>query len=168
MTTVSLDSAPDPTPESSAVPRPRLRRFCYEPPPGTSPVPPAPVAPARAEPLTPRFPVTEAREQARDQAKAYHDISRILRVALEVLDRRRSSAQLGEHFAPVPLRCWRVAVMRRRPRSRAQPGRMLMCMPRSGVAEVALPCHLDGRVRAIAARFELHSTGWRCTEIRLG
>ena len=104
----------------------------------------------------------------REQADAHLAVSRILRLALEVLDRRRPATQLDRHFAPAPLRCWRVAVRQHRPHSRVRPGRMRLCIPQPGVAEVALPCGIDGRVRALAARFEKTTAGWRCTAIRLG
>jgi hypothetical protein len=117
----------------------------------TAPVVPVPAGPGR-----------------REQAEAHRAVSRLLRLALEVLERRRPSAQLERYFAPAPLRCWRVAVRQRRPHSRVRPGRMRLCMPRAGVAEVALPCAIDGRVRALAARFEHAGDGWRCTDIRLG
>jgi hypothetical protein len=147
---------------SDARPRPRLRRVCYEPEPGSSaallPLPSAP------EPVEPPGPVVGAHELA----EAHRAVSRILVVALEVLDRRRPFTQLDRYFAPAPLQCWRVAARQRRPHSRVRPGRMRLCMPRSGVAEVALPCTIDGRVRAVAARFEHDAAGWRCTAIRLG
>jgi hypothetical protein len=44
---------------------------------------------------------------------------------------------------------------------------MRLCLPRSGVAEVAVTCELDGRVRALAARFEHRRAGWCCTVLRL-
>lgn len=142
--------------------RPRLRRVNFEPEPGAAPAGPLPVTPASggagAEPTA----------ASREFMAAYRDVARILRVALEVLDRRRPSGQLAGHFAPAPLRCWQVAVTRRRPRSPAEPLRIRMCMPRSGVAEVALAADMDGRVRAVAARFEHTGTGWQCTDVRLG
>jgi hypothetical protein len=44
---------------------------------------------------------------------------------------------------------------------------MRLCLPRSGAAEVAVTCELDGRVRALAARFERRRAGWCCTVLRL-
>jgi hypothetical protein len=147
---------------SEARPKPRLRRVCYEPEPGSTAAVPLPRTP---EP--PPVPVPSV-VGVRELAEAHRAVSRILRIALEVLERRRPSTQLERYFAPAPLRCWRVAVRQRRPRSRVQPGRMRVCMPRTEVAEVALPCTIDGRVRALAARFEHSAAGWRCTAIRLG
>jgi Family of unknown function (DUF6459) len=163
MTITALHPAPHRAPEPAApAARPRLRRVRYEPDPGAAPADPLPVAPP------PDPGPVGAGPGVRERQEASREILLVLRVALEVLDRRRPSTQLVPHFAPAPLRCWRVAVMRRQPRSRAQPGRMLLCMPRSGVAEVALPCRMDGRVRALAARFELTAGRWRCTDLRLG
>jgi hypothetical protein len=44
---------------------------------------------------------------------------------------------------------------------------MHLCMPRSGVAEIAVPCEIDGAVRALAARFERTDGLWHCTAVRL-
>jgi hypothetical protein len=45
---------------------------------------------------------------------------------------------------------------------------MRVCVPRSGVAEVAVTCEIDGRPRALAARFDRRHTAWTCTALRLG
>jgi hypothetical protein len=157
-------TAPHPPPQLAPerTSRPRLRRVSYEPEPGAEPTDSLPAGQHT------NFGPPALGPGARERSEAHHEILRILRTALEVLDRRRPAAQLAGCFAPAPLRCWQVAVMRRRPRSPARPGRMLLCMPRSGVAETALPCHMDGRVRARAARCEHSATGWRCTAIRIG
>jgi hypothetical protein len=44
---------------------------------------------------------------------------------------------------------------------------MRLCMPRQGVAEIAMTCHVDGAFRALAARFERTDGRWRCTAVRL-
>jgi hypothetical protein len=142
--------------------RPRLRPVRYEPGPGQ--------APARAAPPTPPTP-PPAQERpastARELVDAHNAVTRILRLALEVLDGRRSPVQLEPHFAPRPLRYWRAAVGRRAVRAPARRGRMRLCMPRPGVAEIAVTCRLDGTFRALAARFERTDGRWRCTAVRL-
>jgi hypothetical protein len=99
---------------------------------------------------------------------AHHTIARILRLALEVLDGRRPVAQLATYFAAAPLRYWRASVGQRIARAPARCGRLRLCLPRSGVAEVAVTCQVDGRYRALAARFERADGRWRCTAVRLG
>jgi hypothetical protein len=44
---------------------------------------------------------------------------------------------------------------------------MRLCMPRPGVAEIAVTCRLDDTFRALAARFERTDGRWRCTAVRL-
>jgi hypothetical protein len=136
----------------------------YEPGPGANgavvalpvPRPPAPVA-------TPEAPA--------ELAHAHRAAGRILRLALEVLDGRRPPAQLTGHVTAPVLRYWRAATQQRSVRSPARFTRMRLCLPQPGIAEVAVACAMDGRVRAIAARFERTddtSTGWQCTVLRLG
>jgi hypothetical protein len=45
---------------------------------------------------------------------------------------------------------------------------MRLCLPAPGAAEVAAVCGIDGRVRALAARFERRGGRWLCTAVRLG
>jgi hypothetical protein len=155
-------AVPAPAPTGAGA-RPRVRRVSYEPGPGpgTLPVEPAPPLQRPPDPVPPAAEALELDE-------AHHGVARILRLALEVLDGRRPVAQLGAHFAPAPLRYWRVATEQRRPRTPARFSRMRLCLPRSGVAEVAAACSVDGRVRALAARFEHTDDGWCCTVLRLG
>jgi hypothetical protein len=164
-TTLASPPAP-PAPQQAASPatRPRLRRMAYEPGPGAS----AAVATIPA----PRPPQPEqAGPSAAELGEAHRNIARILRLALEVLDHRRPSTQLTDHVTASVLRYWRTAAQQRTVRSPARFSRMRLCLPRSGVAEVAVACAMDGRVRAVAARFERADsagTGWRCTALRLG
>jgi hypothetical protein len=150
-----------PSPPAAVPTRPRLRRVSYEPEPGRAAAAPAPPPrpPGRALPAS----------TAREFVDAHHAVTRILRLALEVLDGRRPAAQLAPHFAPEPLRYWRAAVGQRTGRTPARCGRPRLCLPRSGAAEVAATCQVDDRFRAIAARFERTDGGrWRCTALRLG
>jgi hypothetical protein len=87
---------------------------------------------------------------------------------MEVLDGRRPPAQLAVHVEPPVLRYWRAAAQQRLVRSPARFARIRLCLPRCGVAEVAVTCDIDGRARALAARFERDPRGWRCTALRLG
>ena len=137
--------------------------MAYEPGPGASaavatiPVP----RPPKPEPAGPT---------AAELGEAHRNITRILRLALEVLDHRRPSTQLADHVTASVLRYWRTAAQQRTVRSPARFARMRLCLPQSGVAEVAVACAMDGRVRAVAARFERADsagTGWRCTALRL-
>jgi uncharacterized protein DUF6459 len=149
-----------PSPAAAAPTRPCLRRVRYEPEPGQPR--PAPTPPSR--PPDRERPASTAREFV----EAHHAVTRILRLALEVLDGRRPPVQLAQHFAPGPLRYWRAAAGQRVPRAAAQHGRLRLCLPRAGAAEVAVTCHVDGRVRAVAARFERHDGRWRCVAVRMG
>jgi hypothetical protein len=108
---------------------------------------------------------------AAELGEAHRNITRILRLALEVLDHRRPSTQLAGHVTASVLRYWRTAAQQRTVRSPARFARMRLCLPQPGVAEVAVACAMDGRVRALAARFEnadSAGTGWQCTALRLG
>jgi hypothetical protein len=92
----------------------------------------------------------------------------VLRLLLEVLDGRRPVAQLDEHLTRPALRCVRAAGCRGSGRSRLTS--MRVCRPVPGAAEVAAVYRLDGRARALAARFERtrDGAGWRCVAVRLG
>jgi Family of unknown function (DUF6459) len=151
VTIAPLDRAADPA-------RPRLRPVHYEPGPGEAPVRAGPPEPALHE---------RGSSAAREFVDAHHAVTRILRLALEVLDGRRSPLQLEAHFAAEPLRYWRATTGQRLTRTPVRRGRMRLCMPRSDVAEIAVPCEVDGSVRALAARFERTDGRWRCTAVRL-
>jgi hypothetical protein len=95
----------------------------------------------------------------------------VLRLALEVLDRRRPLAHLAPHLTPAALRYVRAT-------QRPSPGRreasrltsLHLGRPSAEVLEVAAVCRLDGRIRALAARFEGRAgdaAAWRCVTVRL-
>lgn len=151
MTIAPPDPAADPA-------RPRLRPVHYEPGPGEAPVRAGPPAPPLHE---------RASSAAREFVEAHHSVTRVLRLAIEVLGGRRSPLQLEPYFAPEPMRYWRALLGQRITRAPIRRGRMRLCMPRSGVAEIAVPCEIDGAVRALAARFERTDGRWRCTAVRL-
>jgi Family of unknown function (DUF6459) len=103
-----------------------------------------------------------------ESIEARHAITRQLRTALEVFDGRRPPAHIADQVAPSVLRYWRAAAQQRHPRRPSRFTRIRLCLPRSGVAEVAVTCEVDGRVRALAARFERTRGRWLCTALRLG
>jgi hypothetical protein len=142
----------------SALERSRLRPVRYEPLAGQAPVRTAPAEVARPE----RPP-----SALREFVEAHRAATRILRLALEVLDGRRSPLQLAPHFTPAALRCWRATAGQRTARAPARHGRLRLCMPCSGVAETTVTCRVDGAYRALAARFEHADGRWRCTAVRL-
>jgi hypothetical protein len=158
MTTMQA-TAIDPTPLDQGAGAIRLRPARYEPEPGGErPASRRPPAPPVRPPATPA-----------EVADAQRRIAPVLRLALEVLDGRRPPAHLGEHAAPPVLRYWRAACGQRRVRSPARLQRMRVCLPAPAVAEVAAVCTIDGRVRALAARFERgRHLRWSCTAVRLG
>lgn len=156
--TTTLDAPPPAVPLPSAA-APRLRRMRYEPGPGTV----APVSTAAA-------PSPAESDPHADTERMRRVLAGTVRLAMEVLDGRRPSTQLRRHFDAAALRYWRVAAHQRRVRAPARVVRMLLCLPRPGAAEVTAICDIDGRVRALAARFEQPdpAAGWRCTALRLG
>ncbi len=175
MTTTLLTPTPPPTllrPPVAAGPlpplptQPRLRRLRYEPEPGEVPSDPPPTS-------VPMPPV--ALPDRAERADAHRGVTRLLRLALEVFDGHRPLAHLAPHVEPHVLRYWRAAVHQRGVpaapspggRLRTRPGRPHVFLPGNGVAEVAVTCRMDGRARALAARFERDDRTWRCVAIRL-
>jgi hypothetical protein len=149
-----------PEPRTGPLPVVLVRRTRYEPPPGASWAPTAPAAGPARNPVP---------QPGRDQhAEAHQRVAVALRVALEVLDGRRPDAHLADIAAPDVLRYWRAARGQRRVRTPARLKAMRVCLPAPGAAEVAAVCAIDGRVRALAARFERRGGRWRCTAVRLG
>ena len=172
-------------PAAPPAPVPRLWRVRYEPElaqPATGPTRPdrwpPPLHPASPdlEPDPADLPAPARRtgppvgKQAprAESIEARHAITRQLRTALEVFDGRRPPAHIADQVAPSVLRYWRAAAQQRHPRRPARFTRIRLCLPRSGVAEVAVTCDIDGRARALAARFERTRGRWLCTALRLG
>lgn len=94
-------------------------------------------------------------------------VTTALRRALEVLDGRRPGGQLAALFEPAPLRYWRAEAARRPGSGSACLLRTRVCSPDAAAVEVAATCRIDGRVRAVAARFERSGPGWVCSAVRL-
>lgn len=143
--------------------RSRLRPVRYEPVPGQTPSRAAPAEP----PVRSRPPRGHPPGGAHEYIDAHRAATRIVRLALEVLDGKRALMQLEPHFAASPLRYWRVATGHRAAEVPARHGRLRICTPCPGVAEVAVTCRIDGRYRALAARLERTDDRWRCTAVRL-
>lgn len=103
------------------------------------------------------------RDEVRDDAEA------ALRLVLEVLDGRRPAAHLAGHLGRDAVRAVRAAGRRGSGPSRLTSVRV--SRPAPAAAEVAAVYRLDGRARAVAARFEPPPGAdgpWRCVAIRLG
>ena len=90
-----------------------------------------------------------------------------LRLAVEVFDGRRPPEQLATRLDPAALGRWRAARAARRTSTASRVLRLRLCLPHAEAAEVAAVCRIDGRVRALAARFERHGPAWTCTLLQL-
>jgi hypothetical protein len=90
-----------------------------------------------------------------------------LRLAVEVFDGRRPPEQLSTRLDPGTLGRWRAARSRRRTAAVSRVLRLRLCLLHAEAAEVAAVCRIDGRVRALAARFERHGPAWTCTLLQL-
>jgi hypothetical protein len=164
-----------PTVERTAL-RPRLARIHYEPAPGLRPNstdPPPPGAAAEPAAATvhrsaPSDPLTGGEVSRAERREVQRTVTGQLRAALEVFDGRRPAAHIADLVTPSVLRYWRAAARQRRVRVPTRFARIRLCLPRSGVAEVAVTCEIDGRPRALAARFERTRGRWLCTTVRLG
>jgi hypothetical protein len=96
---------------------------------------------------------------------------RLLTTTLEALAGRRPLAQLGPLVAPG---VFTALTGGRRPRwctEGSAPilvGRVHVCEPVDGVAEVSAVAHRAGRAHAVAARLEGIDGRWRCTAVHIG
>jgi len=75
--------------------------------------------------------------------------------------------QLATRLDPGTLGRWRAERARRRTAAVSRVLRLRLCLPHAEAAEVAAVCRIDGRVRALAARFERHGQAWTCTLLQL-
>jgi hypothetical protein len=162
------------TPAAREHSQPLLRLLSYEPDPGRPAPPEPPTPPVRRPHLVPA--------EAADPVELRRHVERVLRLTFEVLDGRRPLGQLAPHLAPSTVRYMRAALAQRP--ARQAPSRMTslhLCLPRSGVAEVAAVYRRGPGARALAARFE-RACGdridarspqaggrpeWRCVALRL-
>ena len=113
---------------------------------------------ATPEPFTP--PALDARSVRRT-------VGTTLRLAVEVFDGRRPPEQLATRLDPGTLGRWRAERARRRTAAASRVLRLRLCLPHAEAAEVAAVCRIDGRVRALAARFERQGPAWTCTLLQL-
>ena len=154
--------------------RPRLARIRYEPAPGirpnsTDPTPAgAATEPAAVHRSARSDPLAGGEVSRAERMEVQRTVTRQLRAALEVFDGRRPAAHIADLVTPSVLRYWRAAAGQRRVRVPTRFARIRLCLPRNGVAEVAVTCEIDGRPRALAARFERTRGRWLCTTVRLG
>ena len=102
-----------------------------------------------------------------DTAGVRRSVGTTLRLAVEVLDGKRPPEQLASRLDPGTLGRWRAARSRRRASVASRLLRLRLCLPHAEAAEVAAVCRIDGRVRALAARFERHGPAWTCTLLQL-
>lgn len=140
---------------------PRIRPMRYEPLGGE---------PCVVLPLPPPPPPAPAVNAVVDRDERLAPSARTcLLMLLEVLDGRRPANQLADRLSPAALRYLRAAATARRTSVRSTLSSLRICRPGVGVGEVAAVCRLDGRARAVAARFERAPDGaWRCVALRLG
>jgi len=136
---------------------PRLCPLRYEPSPGVRAAVVRRVAPP-PEPYAPP-PV--------DTVGVRRSVGTTLRLAVEVFDGRRPPEQLANRLDPGTLGRWRAARACRRTSGVSRLLRLRLCLPHAEAAEVAAVCRVDGRVRALAARFERHGPAWTCTHLQL-
>jgi hypothetical protein len=102
-----------------------------------------------------------------DTVGVRRSVGTTLRLAVEVFDGRRPPEQLANRLDPGTLGRWRAARACRRPTGVSRLLRLRLCLPHAEAAEVAAVCRIDGRVRALAARFERHGPAWTCTHLQL-
>lgn len=91
------------------------------------------------------------------------EVTRLMRLVLEVLDRRRPPSHL-ENW--VPIADFRALVRE----EHAGPRRLRSVRPSAplpGVLEVCATFDVEGRARAMVGRFEFASQEWRCTLLRM-
>ncbi|HEY4457358.1 MAG TPA: Rv3235 family protein [Pseudonocardiaceae bacterium] len=91
------------------------------------------------------------------------EVTRLMRVVLEVLDRRRPPSHLESW---VPIGDFRTLTRDDHP----GPRRLRSVRPSTpvpGVLEVCATFELDGRARAMVGRFEFYRQEWRCTLLRM-
>jgi hypothetical protein len=138
---------------------PTVRPLRYEPTPGSR----APV-PARRRVVTPPEPYVLP---PLDERMARRAVSSTLLLAIEVLDGHRTPDQLEARLDPSPLGYWRAEAARKRSGAASRVLRLRVFLPHADAAEVAAVCQIDGRVRALAARFERRGPAWCCTVLRL-
>lgn len=95
----------------------------------------------------------------------------VFRLTFEVLEGRRGPRQLQEVVSPEVLAKITTLAredVRRRGRATARLRRVHVQQITAEAAEACVCVERGNRVHAVAARLELHRTGWRCTAFVLG
>ncbi len=138
---------------------PRVRRLRYEPNPGSR----APCTP-RWRDVTPPEPYVPP---PLDEPAVRRAVGSTLQLVFEVFDGHRTPDHLEGRLDPDPLGYWRAKAARRGSGGASKVLRLRVFLPHPDAAEVAAVCRIDGRVRALAARFERRGTGWCVTVLRL-
>lgn len=162
-TPTTTPAAAGPGPATQA---PYLRRLRYEPLTGERLAEPVRSLPPPRRPAPARRPDPDPADRPPEDLRA--NVGTTLLLVLDVLDGRRPPWQLTSQLAPEAMRVVRSAGRRGNGRSRLTSLRI--CRPTPDAAEVAAVYQLDGRTRAVAARFERGTADprWRCVAIRLG
>jgi hypothetical protein len=159
-----------PTPQPPLEPRPALRLVHPgRPVPRPAPRPgPRPGAALPAGPNDGFGPVLSGRA---DLPPAGETARRLVTSTLEALTGRRPLAQLQPLTSPG---VYAALSAGRRPRWCGEGGapvivgRIRVCEPVDGVAEVSAVAHRSGRAHAVAARLEGIDGRWRCTALQIG
>ncbi|MGY2084967.1 Rv3235 family protein [Blastococcus sp. SYSU DS0539] len=159
-----------PTPQPPLEPRPALRLVHPgRPVPRPAPRPgPRPRLPATAAPRDEFGPVLSGRAEL---PSATETARRLVTTTLEVLTGRRPLAQVRPLTTPG---VYAALSAGRRPRWCAEGnapvvvGRVRVCEPVDGVAEISAVAHRGGRAHAVAARLEGIDGFWRCTALQIG
>lgn len=95
-------------------------------------------------------------------------VHKVLTVALEVFDGRRTLAQLHKLVIPSALRYLSAAAETHRPNRVSRLRSLHICQPAEGVAEAAAVAMINGHPRALAVRFERDDAGTRvCAALRI-
>ncbi|MGY1887234.1 Rv3235 family protein [Blastococcus sp. SYSU DS0753] len=159
-----------PTPQPPADPLPALR-LVHPGRPLPRPVPRPGPRPSVAAPAAARDefgPVLTGRDELPPVGAAAR---RLVTTALEALAGRRPLAQVRPLASPG---VYAALSAGRRPRWCAEGnapvviGRVRVCEPVDGVAEVSAVTHRGGRAHAVAARLEGMDGHWRCTVLQIG
>lgn len=155
------EQRPTVTPYDAArVAGPRIRPVNYEPRPGDAVTTPricdcagcAAVAVCEDIALDPRL---------------YGAAHRLFALVMQVLDGHRAAAQLAPLMATTEVGYLCSIVAGVRPRTSSQVLRVRVTQPSATAGEVAAVIRVNGRPRAVAARFERDGQAWRCTLLRV-
>lgn len=102
-----------------------------------------------------------------DPAAVRDQVRHVLALLLEVFDGRRPPAQLAGLLSPAALRYLRAVAAVHQARRVSRLLSVRICRPADRVAETAAVVTVNGRPRALAARFEHEGEVWRCVVVRL-